>query len=163
MIRLYNSTVTGTPCPNTMRKIGQCTIVVITPPPPPPPLSLKSVYRETDRNPLHVKLMRSDIDVSVFQSKHTLCHLTWMKEERNAGLLMLWTFCLALVSDTFGCKKVLGVIELSLRYLSKDFCICAGIPRLHNFSLSLSLSVSVSVSLFYFFIFLAWEVLWVCW
>ena len=30
------------------------------------------------------------------------------------------TFCLALVSDTFGCNKALGAIELSSQYLSKD-------------------------------------------
>ena len=34
-----------------------------------------------------------------------------MKEERTAGLLVSETFCLALVSDTFGCNKALGAIE----------------------------------------------------
>ena len=46
-----------------------------------------------------------------------------MKEERTAALLVSETFCLALVSDTFGCNKVLGAIELSSQYLSKDLQI----------------------------------------
>lgn len=46
-----------------------------------------------------------------------------MKEERTAGLLVSETFCLALVSDTFGCNKALGAIELSSQYLSKDLQI----------------------------------------
>ena len=33
------------------------------------------------------------------------------------------TFCLALVSDTFGCNKALGAIELSSQYLSKTLQI----------------------------------------
>ena len=46
-----------------------------------------------------------------------------MKEERTAGLLVSETFCLALVSDTFGCNKALGATELSSQYLSKDLDI----------------------------------------
>ena len=46
-----------------------------------------------------------------------------MKEERTAGLLVSETFCLALISDTFGCNKALGAIELSSQYLSKDLYI----------------------------------------
>ena len=57
------------------------------------------------------------------KKKHTLCYSTWMKEERTAGLLVSETFCLALVSDTFGWNKALGAIELSSQYLSKDLQI----------------------------------------
>ena len=46
-----------------------------------------------------------------------------MKEERTAGLLVSETFCLALVSDTFGCNKALGATELSSQYFSKDLQI----------------------------------------
>ena len=46
-----------------------------------------------------------------------------MKEKRTAGLLVSETFCLALVSDTFGCNKALGAMELSSLYLSKDLQI----------------------------------------
>ena len=52
-----------------------------------------------------------------------------MKEERTAGLLVSETFCLALVSDTFGCNKALGAIELSSQYLSKDLQIYIYISR----------------------------------
>ena len=54
-----------------------------------------------------------------------------MKEERTAGLLVSETFCLALVSDTFGCNKALGATELSSLYLSKDLQIFISRNEVH--------------------------------
>ena len=59
----------------------------------------------------------------VFQSKHTLCYSTWMKEERTAGLLVSETFCVALVSDTFGCNKALGAIKLWKLYSDRAYLV----------------------------------------
>ena len=78
----------------------------------------KFVYGETGRYPLYVNsaircnpILAENPQTgscSSSKAKHTLCYSTWMKEERTAGLLVSETFCLALVSDTFGCNKAFG-------------------------------------------------------
>ena len=49
----------------------------------------------------------------VFQSKRTLCYLIWAKRGKNAGLLMLETFCLATDSGLSLCLSKDSLIRLS--------------------------------------------------
>ena len=81
--------------------------------------------------------------------------------KRTAGLLVSETFCLALVSDTFGYNKA---IELSSQYSVKDLqiYIYIYIPKQEWSASVLQKDMYAKYRDFKTF-FWVWEVLWVCW
>ena len=89
----------------------------------------KFVYRETGRYPLYVnsavrcirywlRILKLDPRRLPKQAYTMLFNM----DERGKNCSSE-TFCLALVSDTFGCNKALGATELSSQFLSKDLQI----------------------------------------